>query len=71
VDPLQVYLTIASLCFFYHSNTATLTTIFDRNFSSDERSVEREAHIEDVVLSYLRPRTTVSVAAPGSETTGH
>lgn len=71
VDPLHMYLTIASLCFFYHSNTATLTTIFDRNFSSDERSIEREVHIEDVVLSYLRPRTSVSIVVPAEETTGH
>ena len=29
-DPLQTYLTIASLCFFYFSNAATLSVVFDR-----------------------------------------
>lgn len=55
-DPLQLYLTIASLCFFYHSNNATLSTIFGRDFSNPDTSIEREVHIEDVIMSYLQPR---------------
>lgn len=56
-DAVQLYLTIASLCFFYHSNNATLSTVFGRDFSSNEAVSEREAHVEEVVLAYLRPRT--------------
>lgn len=70
VDPLQVYLTIASLCFFYHSNTATLSTIFGRDFASADTSIEREVHIEDVVLSYLRPRNAVEQDAGHDKTSG-
>lgn len=62
-DPLHVYLTIASLCFFYHSNNATLSTIFGRDFSSSELTDEREVHVEDVVLAYLHPRSNKEKAA--------
>lgn len=57
VDPVQLYLTIASLCFFYFSNNATLSTIFDRDFSSAEALEAREAHVEAVVLGFLKPRS--------------
>jgi len=58
-DPFHVYLTVASLCFFYHSNTATLSSIFGRDLASAEAAAEREAHVEEVVLAYLRPRTAL------------
>lgn len=69
-DPLQVYLTIASLCFFYHSNTATLSTIFGKDFSDADTSIEREVHIEDVVLSYLQPRNAVTQELQNEEFSG-
>jgi AcrR family transcriptional regulator len=55
VDPIQLYITIASLGFFYLSNRFTLSTIFGRDLSTVEALAERGRHIEDVVLSYLRP----------------
>jgi len=69
-DPLQLYLTIASLCFFYHSNTATLSTIFGKDFSDAGTSIEREVHIEDVIMSYLQPRSAVSNEVGGEESSG-
>ena len=57
-DPLHVYLTIASLCFFYFSNNATLSTIFGRDFLDSQALAEREGHVEEVILSYLRPRSS-------------
>ncbi|MBF0280526.1 MAG: TetR family transcriptional regulator [SAR324 cluster bacterium] len=70
-DPLQVYLTIASLCFFYHSNNATLSTVFGRDFSSSDSSIEREVHVEDVVLSYLKTRPSVEKKTRHQESAGH
>ena len=56
-DPVQVFITIASLCFFYHSNNATMSTILGRDLMAPTASLEREAHVEAVVMGYLRPRT--------------
>ena len=55
VDPVQLYITIASLGFFYLSNRFTLSTIFARDLGSEEALAERGRHIEEVVLGYLRP----------------
>ena len=54
VDPIQLYVTIASLGFFYLSNRFTLSTIFGRDLSEREALAERGKHIEEVVLGYLR-----------------
>jgi AcrR family transcriptional regulator len=54
-DPLDVYMTIAALGFFYLSNQHTLSTVFGRNLR-DEAAVARWGdHIVEVVLRYLRP----------------
>lgn len=55
VDPVQLYVTIASLGFFYLSNRFTLSTIFGRDLGNAEALAERGQHIENVVLGYLRP----------------
>ena len=55
VDAVQLYITIASLGFFYLSNRHTLSTIFGRDLSDREALAERGRHIEEVVLGYLRP----------------
>ncbi len=55
VDPVQLYITIASLGFFYMSNRFTLSTIFGRDLGTPDALAERGKHIEDVVLGYLRP----------------
>jgi AcrR family transcriptional regulator len=55
VDPIQLYISIAALGFFYLSNHHTLSTIFGRDFAAPPELKERGAHIVDVVLSYLRP----------------
>jgi AcrR family transcriptional regulator len=54
VDPIQLYISIAALGFFYLSNKHTLSTIFDRDLSAPVALAERESHIIDVVLGYLR-----------------
>lgn len=55
VDPVQLYITIAALGFFYLANRHTLSTIFDRDLNSGENRASRGRHIVEVVLGYLRP----------------
>jgi hypothetical protein len=55
IDPVQLYITIAALGFFYMSNRFTLSTIFGRDLGSEPALAERGRHIGDVVLGYLRP----------------
>ena len=54
VDPVELYVTIAALGFFYLSNQHTLSTIFGRELSAAKHIAAREQHIVDVVLNYLK-----------------
>ncbi|MDR5832352.1 TetR/AcrR family transcriptional regulator [Caballeronia sp. LP006] len=53
VDPVQLYISIASLTYFYLSNKHTLSTIFSRDLMSSKAKVERLHHMLDVILGYL------------------
>lgn len=55
VDPMQFYITIASLGYFYLSNRHTLSAIFGSDLLSPKQRDARLAHMIDVVLGYLRP----------------
>lgn len=55
VDPVQFYITVAALVYFYFSNVHTLSTIFGRNLGAKRALAERMDHCIDVVLGYLRP----------------
>ncbi len=55
VDALQLYISIAGVCYFYFSNIHTLSTIFDRDLMAAKALKTREAHVVDVVMGYLRP----------------
>jgi AcrR family transcriptional regulator len=55
VDPMQLYITILALGHFYVSNRHTLSTIFNVALDTEAAIAEREAHISEVVLGYLRP----------------
>jgi AcrR family transcriptional regulator len=55
VDPMQLYVTIASLGYFYLSNQHTLSAIFGRDLMTARSRNARLAHMTDVVLGYLRP----------------
>ena len=54
VDPMQLYISIAALGFFYLSNRHTLSTIFGHDLSAPGALSERGDHIVEVVLGYLR-----------------
>jgi AcrR family transcriptional regulator len=54
VDPVELYISIAGLGFFYMSNRHTLSTIFGEDFSEPERLTRRGEHIVDVVFAFLK-----------------
>jgi AcrR family transcriptional regulator len=64
VDPVQLYISIAALCFFYLSNSATLSVIFGRDLLKQEARDERLEHMIALVLAAL---TGKSVAAFGKK----
>ena len=53
VDPVQLYISIAGLAYFYLSNVHTLSTIFGRELLGPKSRVERLSHMTDLVLGYL------------------
>lgn len=53
VDPVQLYISIAGLSYFYLGNCHTLSTIFDRDLLGAKAQVERLSHMTDLVLGYL------------------
>jgi AcrR family transcriptional regulator len=55
VDPVQLYITIAGLSYFYLSNQHTLSSIFHRNLLSPKARAQRLAHMTEVVLGFLTP----------------
>lgn len=56
VDPLQLYISIAGLGYFYVSNMQTLSVIFGRDLSLLTAVQEREAQAVQMVLDFLRTR---------------
>lgn len=55
VDPVQLYISIASLSYFYIGNCHTLSAIFGRNLLAPKAQLERLSHMNDLVLGYLVP----------------
>jgi AcrR family transcriptional regulator len=55
VDPLQLYISIAALSYFYLSNNHTLSAVFGRALAAPRAQAERLRHMTQVVLGYLRP----------------
>ncbi|HET7804790.1 MAG TPA: TetR/AcrR family transcriptional regulator [Pseudolabrys sp.] len=58
IDPVQFYISLAALSYFYQSNSATLSVIFGRDLLSEDARAERLAHMTDLVLAALRPAAT-------------
>jgi AcrR family transcriptional regulator len=56
VDPMQLYISIAGLGYFYVSNMKTLSVIFQRDLSQFAMIQEREAQAVQMVLDYLRTK---------------
>jgi AcrR family transcriptional regulator len=53
VDPVQLYVSIAGLSYFYLSNSHTLSAIFGRDLLSPKARTERLSHMSDLILGYL------------------
>ena len=53
VDPVQLYISIAALGYFYLSNNHTLSTIFGRDLMQARALQQRLAHMTALVLGYL------------------
>jgi len=54
LDPVEVYITIAAVGYFYLSNNWTLSAIFGRNLSSHAAISKRRRHNVDMILAALR-----------------
>ena len=54
VDPVQLYISIAALGYFYLSNRYTLSAIFQRELLAPRHRAERLKHMTELVLGYLR-----------------
>jgi len=53
IDPLQLYVSIAGMAYFYLSNNHTLSAIFGRDLMSRKARAERLSHMCDVILGYI------------------
>lgn len=53
IDPVQLYISIAGLAYFYLSNKHTLSAIFGRDLMSPKARAERLSHMCDVILGYI------------------
>ena len=54
----KLYISIAALCFFYLSNSSTLSVIFGRDLLTREARDERLAHMVALVLAALTGKST-------------
>ncbi len=63
VDPVQLYISIAALGFFYLSNSATLSVIFGRDLLGKEARDERLAHMVALVLAALTGKSAALFGA--------
>jgi AcrR family transcriptional regulator len=54
VDPLQLYISIAALAYFYLSNASTLSVTFGRDVLSKPEMKKRIEHIVELVIAGLR-----------------
>src|SRR3954470_5755104 len=64
VDPVQLYISIAALSFFYLSNCATLSVIFGRDLLKKDARDERLAHMVALVLAALTGKSTADFGKP-------
>jgi AcrR family transcriptional regulator len=53
VDPVQLYVSIAGMAYFYLSNSHTLSAIFGRDLLAPKARGERLSHMTEVILGYL------------------
>jgi len=54
LDPVDLYITIAAVGYFYLSNNRTLSVIFGRELGTDAACRKRKKHNVDVILNAIR-----------------
>ena len=54
LDPVDLYVTIAAVGYFYLSNNRTLSTIFGRDLSSAAACRRRKRHNVEFILNAIR-----------------
>ena len=62
VDPVQLYISIAALGYFYLSNAYTLSVIFGRDLLAARARARRFAHAADLVVRSLAPDVNAGIA---------
>jgi len=67
MDPVQLYISIAGLSFFYIGNNATLSVIFGRDLLAKDAKDERLAHMVSLILGALMGRSAGEIPVPGSQ----
>ena len=55
INPVQLYISIAGLGYFFFSNTPTLSAIFGKDLTSKASKTARRKHVVDLVMHALRP----------------
>ena len=55
IDPVQFYITLSGMCYFYFANIHTLSVVFNRDLTTDEALATRRQHIIDTVMASVRP----------------
>lgn len=55
IDPVQFYLSLAGLCYFYHANSHTLSVLFDQDLEEPEALARRRAHVLQFVMGFVCP----------------
>lgn len=55
VDPMQLYISIAALGYFYFSNQGTLSAIFQRKLAGQKAVKARRRHVVETIMLSLRP----------------
>src|SRR5450755_4462525 len=63
IDPMQLYISIAGLAYFYLSNNHTLSAIFGRELMTPEARAARLEHICAVILGYVAAPKRAAVKA--------
>lgn len=54
VDPVHLYISIAGVSYFFFSNIHTLSVIFAVPLEAPKSIAARRAHVQEVILGYLR-----------------
>jgi AcrR family transcriptional regulator len=63
VDPLQLYISIAGLAYFYLSNNHTLSQVFDCDLAAPRARDDRLAHMTELVTGALTNRALTARGA--------